>query len=89
MNAATDAKIKMLENSIRCLVCGMLGLLPVIGFPFAVAALVLSAKVRARQNKYWNAARACRVWGVVCAATGTIFWGFILTIIIYHAANSC
>jgi len=49
MNAAADAKIKMLENSIRCLVCGMLGLLPVIGLPFALAALVLSAKVRARQ----------------------------------------
>ena len=89
MNAAADAKIKMLENSIRCLVCGMLGLLPVIGFPFAVAALVLSAKVRAWQKKNWNVARAYRIWGVVCAATGTIFWGFILTIIIYHAANSC
>ena len=89
MNAATDAKIKMLEDSIQCLVCGMLGLLPVIGFPFALAALVLSVKVRARQKNNWNAARAYRVWGVVCAATGTIFWGFILTIIIYRAANPC
>jgi hypothetical protein len=87
MNAAADAKIKMLEDSIQCLVCGILGLLPVIGFPFAVAALVLSAKVRARQKKNWNAAGAYRVWGVVCAATGTIFWGFILTIIIYRSAN--
>ena len=87
MNAAADAKIKMLENSIRCLVCGMLGLLPLIGLPFALAALVLSAKVRARQKKNWNAARPCLVWGVVCAAAGTIFWGFILTTIIYRAAN--
>jgi hypothetical protein len=87
MNAAADAKSKMLEDSIRCFVCGMLGLLPVIGFPFAIAALVLSAKVRARQKKNWNAARLYQIWGVVCAATGTIFLGFILTIIIYHAAN--
>jgi ascorbate-specific PTS system EIIC-type component UlaA len=87
MNAAADAKIKMLENSIRCLVCGMLGLLPVIGLPFALAALVLSAKVRARQKKNWNAAKPYLVWGVVCAAAGAIFWGFILTIIIYRAAN--
>jgi hypothetical protein len=87
MNAAASAKIKVLENSLQCYVCGLLGLLPVIGLPFAVAALVLSAKVRARQKKNWNAARSYQVWGVVCAAAGTIFWGFILTIIIYRAAN--
>ena len=77
----------MLENSLQCYVCGLLGLLPVIGLPFALAALVISAKVRAGQKKNWNAARSYQVWGVVCAAAGTIFLGFILTIIIYHIAN--
>jgi hypothetical protein len=87
MNAATDAKIKMLENSLQCFVCGLLGLLPVIGLPFALAALVISGKVRVRQKKNWNAARPYQICGVVCAAVGTIFWGSILTIIICHAAN--
>ena len=40
MNAAADAKIKMLKSSMQCFVFGLLGLLPVIGLPFALAALV-------------------------------------------------
>jgi hypothetical protein len=84
MNTDLDAKIRMLENSMRCFVCGLLGLLPVIGLPFAFAALVLSGEVRAGQKKHWNAARPYWIWGVVSAAGGTIFWGVILAIIIYH-----
>jgi len=87
MNADTEAKIKMLKNSLRCFVCGLLGLLPVIGLPFAIAALWISGRVRAREKLFWNAAQPYRIWGVVCAAVGTIFGGFILTIIIYHAVN--
>jgi hypothetical protein len=87
MNTAAGTKIKMLENSLQCFVCGLLGLLPAIGLPFALAALVISGKVRARQKKNWNAARPYWMWGVVCAVTGTIFWGFILAIIIYQTAN--
>jgi hypothetical protein len=87
MNADTEAKIQMLKSSLQCHVCGLLGLLPVIGLPFAIAALVISGRVRAGQKKYWNAARPYWIWGVVCAAVGTIFWGLILTIIIYHAVT--
>jgi hypothetical protein len=88
MNADPDAKILMLKNSLRCHVCGLLGLLPVIGLPFAIAALMIfSGKVRAGQKKYWNAARPYWFWGIVCAASGTIFWGFILTLIIYRAVT--
>jgi hypothetical protein len=59
----------------------------VIGLPFAIAAMVISGKVRVHQKKFWNAARSYWIWGVVSAAGGTIFWSFILTIIIYHAVN--
>jgi hypothetical protein len=82
MNADTEAKIRMLKNSLRCFVCGLLGLLPVIGLPFAIAALWISGRVRAREKLFWNAAQSYRVWGVVCAAGGTICWGFILFLII-------
>jgi hypothetical protein len=82
MNADTEAKIRMLKNSLRCFVCGLLGLLPVIGLPFAIAALWISGRVRAREKLFWNAAQSYRIWGVVCAAGGTICWGFILFLII-------
>ena len=87
MNADTEAKIKMLNSSMRCFVFGMLGLIPVIGLPFALSALWISGLVRVKEKQMWNAARPYRIGGVVCAAGGTIFWGFILTIIIYQAAT--
>jgi len=89
MNPAAEAKIKMLKSSMRCFVFGMLGLIPLIGLPFALAALWISGCVRAKEKQLWNAARPYRIWGVACAAGGTIFWGFILTIIIYHAVTDC
>lgn len=87
MNPDADAKIKMMKASLRCFFWGLLGLLPVIGLPFAILALVTSGGVRARQKLHWNPARPYWLGGVICAAFGTIFWGFILTIIIYHAVN--
>jgi hypothetical protein len=87
MNTDTDAKIQMLKNSLWCFACGLLGLLPVIGLPFAIVALWISGRVRVKEKQMWNAAQSYRIWGVVCAAGGTIFWGFILTIIIYQAVT--
>jgi hypothetical protein len=81
MNTDAEAKIRMLKSSLRCSVYGLLGLL------FAIATLWISGRVRAREKLFWNAARPYRIWGVVCAAGGTIFWGFILTIIIYQAVT--
>lgn len=86
MNATTQNKIAMLQNSMRCFVCGVLGLLPVIGLPFAVTALVLSGRARARQRGLWNAAGPYRIWGVICAAAGTLFWGIVLAGLMYQAA---
>jgi hypothetical protein len=78
-------KIRMLKGSLQCFVCGLLGLLPVIGLPFAVAALVISGKVRAGQRRFWNPARSYWIWGIVCAAVGTILWSFILITVVYQA----
>jgi hypothetical protein len=86
MNNIPAAKIKMMKASTRCLVFGLLGLVPVIGLPFALAALWISGRVRLKEKLYWNAARPYRLWGVVCAALGTVLWGFVFALIIYHAA---
>jgi hypothetical protein len=82
MTSVAETKLKMLQGSLRCLAFGLLGLLPVIGLPFAFAALWISGRVRVEEKQMWNAARPYRIWGTVCAAGGTIFWSFILTIII-------
>jgi hypothetical protein len=88
MNPQPAAKIKMLKGSVRCLIFGLLGLLPVIGLPFALAALWLSGRVRSQEKLLWNAARPQRIGGVVCAAAGTILWFIVVVLLVYHATSS-
>jgi hypothetical protein len=85
MNQDAVAKIKMLKGSMRCFIFGLLGLVPVLGLPFALAALWVSGRVRAIEKQFWNAAKPYRVWGVVCASVGTIFWTGIVIFIIFQA----
>ena len=82
------AKIRMLKSSLRCFVYGLLGLLPVIGLPFAIAALWISGRVRASEKKIWNAARPYRIWGVACAALGAVIWSVVDALLIYNAFNN-
>jgi hypothetical protein len=88
MNDDASAKIQMLKSSLRCFMFGLLGLLPLIGLPCGVAALWISGQTRAREKDFWNAAKPYRVWGVVCAALGLIFWCGILMIVIAHVIMS-
>lgn len=87
MNDIPVIKIKMLKDSIRCLVFGLLGLLPVIGLPFALAAAWVSGRVRVREKQFWNAAKPLRIAGLACAIFGALLWSFVDTFIIYHALN--
>jgi hypothetical protein len=82
MNTNASAKIQMLKSSMRCFVFGLLGLIPLVGLPFGLAALWISGRVRVQEKQLWNAARPFRIGGVICAAIGTILWTGILTIVI-------
>ena len=88
MNDDTLAKITMLKGSLRCFAYGLLGLLPVIGIPFAIAALWRAGKVRSLEKQFWNAAGPYRTWGIICAATGLVFWFAVAALITYNAAVS-
>jgi hypothetical protein len=81
-------KIKMMKASLRCLTFGLLGLLPIIGVPFALAALWASFSARKREKHFWNPARSHRIVGLICAAFGALIWGAVDTILIYHACNN-
>jgi len=85
---AAAMKIKMLRESIRCLIFGLLSFIPVLGFPFAVAALWLSGRVRLMEKAHWNAAGRYRVIGTLCAAVTSIAWFFLISLIIYHVVSS-
>jgi hypothetical protein len=85
MNDVPAAKIKMMKASIRCLVFGVLSLLPVIGLPFGLAALWISGRVRLQEKQFWNAARPYRIWGVICAAIGTLLGTGLLGMMVIRA----
>ena len=82
MNPNAEAKIKMIQSSMRCFVFGQLGLVPVVGLPFALAALWISGRVRVSEKQLWNAARPYRIWGVICAAFGTVLWAGVLIFVV-------
>ena len=80
-------KIRMMKSSIRCLAFGLLGLLPIIGVPFALAALWNSWRARQKEKLFWNPARPHRLIGLTCAAIGALVWSGVDTILIYDAFN--
>ena len=82
------AKIKMMKSSIRCLIFGLLGLLPVIGLPFALAALWISGRVRVQERHFWNAAKPNRVIGAICAGVGTVVWTGIIIFVVGNVLTS-
>ena len=88
MNNLPAAKIKMMKGSIRCLALGLLGLLPLIGVPFALAALWTSYSTRRWERQFWNPAKPQRILGLVCAALGALIWSLVDTILIYNAVNN-
>ena len=81
-------KLKMMKASLRCLIFGILGLLPLIGVPFALAGLWFSYVARREEQRYWNPAKPQRSLGLICSAFGALLWGAIDTILIYQAGNN-
>jgi hypothetical protein len=52
---------------------GLVGLLPVIGVPFGLAAVALFVRARLRRNREWNPAEHYLEWGAGFAVTGLAF----------------
>ncbi len=65
-------KIALIQHSPRCFGRGLLGLLPIIGLPFAVAALVSFVRVAFNRGSEWNPAERYLSWGVACAVLGLL-----------------
>jgi len=87
-NAAAAAKIKMMKASNRCLALGLLGLLPLVGVPFALAGLWASFTARKQERYFWNPAKPHRILGLISAAVGLLVFGLADTFLIYRAFNN-
>ena len=65
-------KVELIQRSLRCFVNGLIGLLPVIGFPFVVTAFVYFIRLRLRHSSEWNPAEHYLDWGVRFALLGLV-----------------
>lgn len=83
-----SAKIQMLKSSLRCFGFGLLGWIPLIGLPFALIALWISGHVRVKEKQLWNAGRPYRIWGMVIATAGALFWFLIVVLIAYNSISN-
>ena len=70
-------KIELIQGSLRAFGFGLPGIVPFLGAPFAIVALVQNARIKRRFGALWNPAQRYLFWGMVCARIG-----MMLTIII-------
>jgi uncharacterized membrane protein len=78
-------RVAAIESALRCFTCGLLALLPLLGLPFAVAAVILYAKSSKHSVENLNPARRYALLGLTFALVGTFITitGFFCAIVFY------
>ena len=85
----TDPKhrIRIVEGSLRCYALGWLALVPVLGVPCGVLALLLFRQTWPVSRDEWNPARRYLIWGGVFGLTGLLVSGLTglgLNLLVLH-----
>ena len=63
-------KIELIRGSLRAFGFGLPGIVPFLGTPFAIIALVQNSRIKRRFGALWNPAQSYLFWGSVCARIG-------------------
>ena len=74
-------KVELIQRSLRCFSCGLIGVLPGIGLPFAVVSLSNFFRVLQHRGSTWNPAENYLGWGATLSTIGLLL-GVILVLII-------
>lgn len=69
---ASFSKSRMLEGSLRCFTLGCVGLIPLLGLPAALLAMLEYRSVILRKEYPWNAARVYLIWGGTLGGIGLL-----------------
>lgn len=64
-------KIELIQRSLSAFGFGLPGIVPFLGTPFAIVALVQNSRIKHRRGALWNPAQRYLFWGSVCARIGT------------------
>jgi hypothetical protein len=82
-----SVRIEILQRSQRCLVYGVLSLLPIVGLPLAALALSQHWRVKARGGNDWNPARNYLWWGCFLGSWGAGFSSLAAVILGFSIAS--
>ncbi len=86
-------RIELLRSTMRCFVCSLLGLVPVLGLPFATAAILGGRKLRPRPGAEWHPAegylRAARRLGPLGFLVSLVFLFVVLVVLPAIATTLC
>jgi hypothetical protein len=63
-------KIELIQLSLRAFCCGLPGIVPFLGTPFAIVALIQNSRIKRCGGALWNPAQRYLFWGSVCARIG-------------------
>jgi len=65
-------KVLALQSAMRCFACGFLAFIPLLGIPFAVAAMVFNARASGHAPDDWHIARRYAGLGMFFAGIGLL-----------------
>lgn len=74
-------QVVMIRRSLRCFACGLVGILPGIGIPFAVVALGDYLHVSQHKGAVANPAEHYLRWGAYGAVAGLLLTMFLAALI--------
>jgi hypothetical protein len=77
-------KIELIERSMRAFFFGVPGILPFLGTPFAIVAMINNSRIKRRIGAQWNPAHRYLFWGMLCARIGTSI-SIIITVLVSAA----
>ena len=65
-----ESRVLIIRLSLRAFVCGLVGVVPVIGLVPAIYALFCWARIRSRYRAEWNPASNYLSWGTLLSVAG-------------------
>jgi hypothetical protein len=80
-------QIKVIHRSVSGFICGLFGLLPLVGLPFGIAAVVQFICVRRRRDIEWNPAERYLDWGAIFALIGFGLTLLVVAIALFNVIN--
>lgn len=65
-------RTEVINKSLRCFGLGLAGLVPVLGIPAGVLAMVIFRQVTMQKEEGWNPAQRYLLWGFCLGAVGLL-----------------